>query len=805
MKALASMCGRVVSVCVPVAFGVAAFSASAWADGRAEWLDVRSFGASGSKFETKGSTTAGSRQISVEDVGDFKVGQGVMVSDCNPRYIKQELWGPRGVVLPVIGRDYPLGDKGAIRGYDGTQGEWLVLILDVPQGSTTFRCSEDIARTWQPATPITGEWQSLRDGIEVRFNEHDWKKGYTVVFVARSLLVTAIEKIEGNVITVQDAPTRTVKDAVVRHCDDRALQAAIDRAIQTNHNVYVPSGHYRLSQGLRVADAEGITIEGQSGVGTVLDISEGEGACVTMSEGKEVTLRNFTMVGHSGFDRRDQCGFIRMRGSSYFWGFAAKDCNATTINGTQRVLIENCHGRRMAAECFVSLCRDRGSCKPVRSCCKRTTYLRCSAINCGRNGFNDVTCGPENTSVQYCRIVDVGGAAWEGASRFVKFVGNYVRNSGTVALGNIAVKKNADESFPAVGSGQHVVANNVFESNVPYGVCAIRSAAGATQVIITNNQFVNFGSSAVEVWGRSTPTHYSSANTTVTGNIFDMTEIGDKSISRIAVETSASDTIIADNQVYVRGEHDPEVTAIKINEPAVNVSVHNNLIRNCGRGVVTRLAITGRARPRVGEVVDPVTFVPYWTDVPLDHRRTRQCEGWRVVWLADGKPAGESVLDAVIGAAKPETVRFKLRQPREMKVGESFDVIPPTANWSVHDNTITDCLQPVALDSYGSDTSFFRDNIVTRGEATGVKQAVAVSGRFNLIGNHISGFDEKDSAALMLNPDALGKTCPNLYRNNIFQRCSVVVKESREGLWKASTTDGNLFIDCDSPPELRHK
>jgi len=761
------------------------------ADSPKEWLDVRDFGASGSKFETTAETTAGSNQIVVEDVGDFEVGQGVMISKCNPRYTLQQIWGPRGVV--VWGKN--LDGKAEIRGYDGSQGDWVVLVLDVGKGSTHFRWSEDLARSWQPDQPITGDWQPIRDGIEVRFNKFEWEKGYTVVFAGRCQLVTTIEKIEEKSITLRDAPSRTAKDAALRHCDDQALQAAINRAVKENRNLYVPIGHYRLSRGLRVAKPEGIRIEGQNAVHTVLDISEGNGACVTIAGGTELTLRNFTMVGHSGFDRRDQCGHISMRGSSYFWGFAAKNCNATTVSGTERVLIENCHGRRMASECFVSSCRGRGTAKPNQPYTTALTYLRCSATNCGRNAFNDVTCGPENTSVLYCRIVDVGGCAWEGASRFVKFVGNYVRNAGTVAMGNLGTY-NRDESFPAIGAGQHIVANNVFESHVPYGGCAIRSAVGSTQVSITNNLFVNFGSSAVEASGRSDPTHYPSANTTITGNLFDMTEIGDKSVSRTAVDISASDAIVSDNQIYVRDISDPHVTAIKIKEPAVNLTIHDNLIRNCGTGIVTERVVS-----RVGEVIDAVTFVPSVRAVPLDHFKARQCQGWRLVWLASGQPAGVSILDAVIGAAKPETLQFKLKEPCETKVGDTFETIPPSANWSLHDNTITGCLQPVMLTTYGSDTSFFRDHIINRGGAKDVKQAVVVSGCFKLIGNHISGFDEKDSAALLVNTNRLGEICHSLYRDNIFQNCSRVLRESEPGIWQASHTDGNLYVECGETPE----
>ena len=479
------------------AFVVAAVGAHVDAGGGRGRLNARDFGASGSEFTTTASTEAGSNKIVVKDVGDFKAGQGVMLSKCNPHYVIEAIWGPRD----VTGWARKLGDKAEIRGYDGTQGDWIVLMLDVPKGTRAFRWTGDMARTWKPTVPITGDWQLLRDGIEVRFNRNDWEKGYTVVFAARGQLVTAIEKIEGNTITLRDAPTRSVKDARVRHCDDAALQAAVDHAIKEKRNLYVPIGHYRLSKGVRVNEPEGLTIEGENSVHTVLDISEGNGACITLSGGKEATLRNLTMVGHSGFDKRDQCGNIRMLGASYFWGFAAKNCNATTVRGTERVLIENCHGRRMASECFVSACRGRGATRPNQSRTKQLTYLRCSAIDCGRNGFNDVTCGPENTSILYCRIVDVGGCAWEGASRFVKFIGNYVRNAGTVAMGNLG-PGNRDKSFEKLGAGQHIIADNVFERVVPYGRCAIRSAVGSTQVIIANNLFINFGSSAVLASGR---------------------------------------------------------------------------------------------------------------------------------------------------------------------------------------------------------------------------------------------------------------------------------------------------------------
>ena len=51
------------------------------------------------------------------------------------------------------------------------------------------------------------------------------------------------------------------------------------------------------------------------------------------------------------------------------------------------------------------------------------------------------------------------------------------------------------------------------------------------------------------------------------------------------------------------------------------------------------------------------------------------------------------------------------------------------------------------LDSHGSDASLFRNNLIERGGAMNATQAVVVSGRSKLIGNHIAGFDEKEESA----------------------------------------------------------
>ena len=758
----------------------------AWAEDRGGegWLNVRQCGASGSKFETTASTTAGSKEVTVQEVGDFQVGQGVMLSKCNIRYTPTRLLG-QGIPYK---NSKPVNNTVEVRGYDGSSGSWVTYVLDIEASSPpAFRWTDDLARTWHPKVPITHDWQPLSGGIEVRLNERDWETGYVIAFGGRDQLVTTIEKIEGNVLVLKDPANRTVTDAVVRHNDTAAIQEAVSRGLREKRNVYVPIGHYRLAHSIRVPKAAAMTIEGQSAVDTVLDISDGEGSCISIVDGTEVTIRNFRMVGFMGFADRDQAGNLRTRGSGPIWGFGLKHCNAVTISGTERVLVENCHASRMSGECFVSGGPSRGSVKPGRSYSRGIAYLRCSVTDCARNAFNDVMCGTENTSVQYCRIVDVGGCSWEGASRFVKFVGNYVRNGGTVAMGNLG-PANHDDTYPELGAGQHLIADNVFESDVPYGTCAIRSAVGATQVIIRNNLFVNFNSSAVEASGATDPIHYPSANTTITGNIFDMTCVDPTPKQRTAIHVSADDAIVADNQIYVRGACDPLLTAIRLSEPALNVNVHDNLVRNCGQGI-----ITARGEGRVAKAIDAQTFLRMASPggLPLDRLQPGRCRGWNLVW-----PAAKTESLSVIEAFDPETLQFRLQESHAMKVGDRFEVIAPSLRWIVHDNTVTGCQKPMVLDSYGSPTSLVRDNIITRGDTAGVKVAIEVNGMFQLIGNQIAGFDEQESTALSLAADLLGLASRSAFHKNVFHRCAAVVPKAQKSAWEAARSDDNLFIEC---------
>jgi len=95
---------------------------------------------------------------------------------------------------------------------------------------------------------------------------------------------------------------------------------------------------------------------------------------------------------------------------------------------------------------------------------------------------------------------------------------------------------------------------------------------------------------------------------------------------------------------------------------------------------------------------------------------------------------------SVIEDFDPETLRFRLKAPAQMKERDRFTVFPTRANWDLHDNTITGCTRPVVLEAHGSETSFLRNNLIARGAATNAVQAIEGDGRFHATGNHVNGF-----------------------------------------------------------------
>lgn len=648
------------------------------------YLNARDFGASGSAFETTGRATAGSTRIEVTEIGDFSVGQQLKMSGCLPRCDCFQLYGPQ----PKHANHRPVNGEVELRGWDASNGDHVVYFLDIdPQTPTFFRWTDDQGRTWHDDVPIDGQWHVLSGGLEVRFQDFDWSQGWVVAIVMRASLTAQIVGIEENTLIVDTPATRSCTDRIV-HSDTLALQTAIDTALAEDADLWIPEGTYRLSDSLHIDNARSFTLRGASPERTILDIGLGGldsggkgGSCVSLNGGTEVNIRDLGFRGAVGFDRRDQAGHMLTRGATGVWGFYFMKCNAMKIRNTRRVYVENCHARKMSAECFYSGGTSRTLHSEPEQYTTSITYIRCSVEDCARNAFNNNDFA-ENTHIIDCRIRDVGGCAWEGASRFVQMRGCYIRNAGSVGIGNI---RNRHENFETLGSGQHVIVDNTFESCCPYGLAMLSVGAGASQVIIKGNTFVNFNSNAILVVGDTGPADLPARGVIISGNSFDMTAQDEPSRPRTAIGITASDVTVSDNQIYST-VLDDALTGIELRNDAVGTIIHDNLIRGCGKAI-HHTTVTGQ----VGTVIDDRHFYRARTnswhdDPPTLRRRSHRYRGWQILWSN-----GET---SVIEDFDPDSCIFTLRESRNLQSGDCFTM---TAHYPdgrimeerlIHDNLI---------------------------------------------------------------------------------------------------------------------
>jgi len=310
-------------------------------------------------------------------------------------------------------------------------------------------------------------------------------------------------------------------------------------------------------------------------------------------------------------------------------------------------------------------------------------------------GINNNDTG-ENTSVLYCRVENVGAYAYEGPGKFVRCIGNYVRDAaGGFVIGNYDRRA---EHLHKLGCGQAMIRDNVLEGTFT-GRAGIAVTRGARQVTIANNLFVNFNGKAIRAADANAlreRSGYPARNIVITGNVVDLTHNGPGARTRSGIAVYFSDVTIANNQVYVRGPADPRVSGVWIRDPAVNVTAHDNLVRNCGYGIRT-----SRIQARVTKIVDPTTFQQ--KGLPLGWQTSHGYRGWGLAWVTgDDEVTAVSTLESF----DPASLHFRLTEARGLEVGDRFEVFPThSANWNIHDNAVTGCSQPVVLDSYGSTAS----------------------------------------------------------------------------------------------------
>lgn len=740
------------------------------ADKTGPWLNVREYGASGSRFQTTGRTEAGSNQVTVSDVGDFQVGQGVTISKCNVDYGSPRIYDPGEMY-----KNHRVKDEFELRGFNGKGTGWRTFVVTIDgENPATCRWSNDCGKTWpQMQLPITGDWQPLSDGVEIKFSAKDyWKRGHLITFHARDRLISRIMALDGKILTLRDAVPQAATDAVIRHHDQAALAAALRAAIREQRNLFIPAGHYRLSEGLTIQDAS-ITVAGQSMEHTVLDLSEGAGCCFRTRGGRHVILRDLRLVGNSGF-KEYPLWFRRVDGSRY-WAMNLKPSRALIVSGTESVLVENVHASNMSGECFYSQGPGRSGTRPEpKQRTKQWTLLRCVVTDCLFNAFNNNDYS-ENTNILYCRV-DGASNFWEGPSRFYRVIGNHVRNCHH--YGTFGNTQHRYRHFNQLGVGQAIVADNVFEG-LEKGPNEKDSRGGgpnvvtpATQVIIRNNLFVNFSSgTALSLDRCSSRDGYLPRHVTITGNIIDLTHEANRQANpRHGIRIQTSGVTVSDNQIYVRGEVDPAVTGIFVGGHVFDLTIHDNLIKNCGVGIMTQPSTA-----QVTEVLGTDTFKAD-RNLPKEWEKSHLYRGWHLHWKSGVNAGAKAEFDGF----DPIALVFRLKDPTLMTAGDAFAFYPGQAHWDLHNNTITGCTRPVTLEVYGSDTTLFRDNIITRGRATGVEAAVVQKGNVAVTGNRIVGFDEEDAIAIAVKPGPTGKTWDKKCHDNTIVDCTGGVAVTKE-------------------------
>lgn len=693
------------------------------------WLNAVDCGVSGSEFETRGSIKAGANAITVDDPGDFRVGQEVTISRCHIHHYGM-VYNDRE---PYLGHNQtPLTDEVEIRGLVLDKA-WQTFVLHFDRTDpVTFRwmAVDPAHQTLTPTVPVIkrewcwqgenlpiGEgWIPLCDGVEIRFRKRDWLPGQSVSFHARNRLLARIEAIEGNVLHLSACATRDAGDAVVRHVDQAALQCALDQAVAERKGLLIPAGRYRLTTGLWLRNATA-RIEGVHRDLTVLDISEDHTAAFWIAGGREVTIRSLAMVGHTGFmDLPANTHFPTANGFAY-WPTAnqqmeIKGCSAVNFVSTEHLLFEDLKVSRMASEAFYSHGSDRYGMPPYiqtphadmpeleKQYTQSCTFHRCHVVDTAFNAFNNND-HAECTSILHCRVERATNFC-ENASRFSRIIGNYVLDGCPTSVhgGQISDPRK-------IGPTQAIIADNVFEAGIFGGGVSVGN--NATQVIVANNLFVGYSKeSALFLNG--------GRRIVVTGNHIDLSRLGDNpDHARCGICVEASNVHIADNQIYVRGERSDKVTGIHVAEHAVNVNIHDNLIENCQVGLRSGMRlyvpdpppgefVFERTTSEIVQVDGPARFRESALPVLCDHRAPYR--GWHLQWLT-GQNAGET---AIIQAYDPKTRTVTLAQACTIQAGDRFAVHPPQTNWQIHHNTITGCPKPLLLDAVAGRAGICLDN-----------------------------------------------------------------------------------------------
>lgn len=562
------------------------------------WINAKDFGAAGSEFIAKGKSSASSCEIELDNIGNFKPGDEISASGCFLHYYGM-LYNEKE---PYLAKNQTrLRGEIEFRGLENEKCHQTFVLhfrktdpvtyswMAVDPKYQTLRPTEPTLHcvwAWQGTNlPVIEEWVPLVDGVEMRFRRKDWKPGECVSFHARNRLLATILEVRGNMIMLDKDANISSENIIVRHHDQTALQRALDAAVAEKKGLLIPAGHYRLSSGLWLKHASA-RIEGIDREHTILDVSDDQSAVFWIAGGKEVIIRNLSMVGHTGFLELPSNYVFYTETGYAFWPTANQQmevmgCSAVNAVSTEYLLCEDLNVSRMASEAFYLHGSDRGGRQPYiqhehegipglsdqyqRTC----IFNRCNVTDCGFNAFNNNDFS-ENTSILHCRVERVANFC-ENASRFTRMIGNYSHDGYAATICAVRSPKEFH------GLGQAIITDNVFEGGKFGGALCITGG----ETIVSNNIFSGISKeTALSLWKTS--------RAVVTGNVFDLTQDNgnpDYMRAGVSIQDSRS-SVIADNHFFDRGEKpNDHVHGITINSKSSNIHIHDNLVENCGHGI----------------------------------------------------------------------------------------------------------------------------------------------------------------------------------------------------------------------------
>ena len=331
------------------------------------FINVKDFGALGSGCIMELEATAGSSVFRALEVGDFSVGDTVLLCGGVPRVANAQIYA-RTDTSPVNPRPekrrYEVKDELELIGYKGPEA--VIYTVDIyPEEPDVIRWTKDNGQSWVEGVPIVNGEATIENGIKLIIHDFEDKEyGCTAVFACESKCEAEILSIDGDKVELSVKAT-VGERCRLYHSDTRAFQRAVDLAIERGGTVYIPNGEYKLTSSIVIQDAQNVQIIGESGAGVIIRNSDmpftfsvdnhTSGPCFKVINSGFVTFKSFTMIGSMGFAERMLGGCNKSTKGvepTKVYGFYYSYTSAIAFRGVERAHVEDVHARRMSGEAF---------------------------------------------------------------------------------------------------------------------------------------------------------------------------------------------------------------------------------------------------------------------------------------------------------------------------------------------------------------------------------------------------------------------------------------------------------------------